>query len=136
MADINELEVAVAEVVDYLRLSGDFGSALREVVKRKITAQAAKENGLTVSDEELQKGADTFRIVNNLSKASDTENWLKIMGVSIDTFEEFLETNLLISKFKDTLETKGDKQKYIDSEAIKESVREMIYQDWLGEQLK
>ena len=136
MAGIDELEVAVAEVVDYLRMSGDFGPALREVVRRKITAQAARESGLTVSDEELQKGADTFRLVNNMSKASDTENWLKSMGVSLETFEEFLETNLLISKFKDTLEGKADKNEYLSSEAIKESVREMIYQDWLNNQFK
>jgi len=136
MSDVNELEVNVAEVVEYLRMSGDFGPALREVVRRKITAQAAKESGLKVTDEELQKGADTFRIVNNMSKASDTENWLKMMGVSLDTFEEFLETNLLISKFKDTLEEKVDKKAYLSSEAVKESVREMIYQDWLNSQFK
>jgi len=136
MSDVNELEINVAEVVEYLRMSGDFGPALREVVRRKITAQAAKESGLTVTDEELQKGADTFRLVNNMSKASDTENWLKMMGVSLETFEEFLETNLLISKFKDTLEEKADKKEYLSSEAVKESVREIIYQDWLNSQFK
>ena len=136
MSDVNELEVSVAEVVEYLRMSGDFGPALREVVRRKITAQMAKESGLTVTDEELQKGADTFRLVNNMSKASDTENWFKMMGVSLETFEEFLEINLLISKFKDTLEEKADKKAYLSSEAVKESVREMIYQDWLNSQFK
>ncbi len=133
---LKELEVSVSEVVDYLKLTGGFSPALREVVKRKITAQAAKENGITIPDDELQRAADAFRIVNGLSKASDTENWLKSIGVSMDTFEEYLETNLLMSKYKDALEEKADKEKYILTEPVQETIREMAYQEWIQKQLK
>lgn len=131
-----ELEISVSEVVDYLKLTDGFAPALREVVKRKITAQAAQENGIAVPDEELQRAADAFRIVNGLSKASDTENWLKSIGVTMDTFEKYLETNLLMSKYKDTLEAKADKEKYILTEPVQETIREMAYQEWIQEQLK
>ena len=109
----NELEVTVNEVVDYLKITEAFAPALREVVKRKITAQAATESGITVQDDELQRAADAFRLVNGLSKASDTENWLKSIGVSMDVFENHLETNLLMSKYKDVIEQESDKNKYI-----------------------
>ena len=41
-----EIEVTVAEVVDYLRITGQFTPSLREVVTRKITADAAKKRGI------------------------------------------------------------------------------------------
>jgi len=136
MAKLNEIEIAVAEVVDYLRMTGQFSPALREVVQRKITAEAAKKARIKVSNGELQKAADTFRIANGLNKASDTDRWLKSNGVSLEAFEDFLETNLLINKFKDALERKTAKSKYLASQGVKESVKEMIYQDWLAKAMK
>jgi len=131
-----ELEVSVSEVVDYLKLTEGFAPALREVVKRKITVQAAQKSGIIISDEELQRAADAFRIVNGLSKASDTENWLKSIGITMDKFEQYLETNLLMNKYKDTLEAKADKKKYIMTEPVQETIREMAYLEWIQEQLK
>ena len=132
----NEIEVALSEVVDYLRITGKFAPALAEVIERKITAEAAKKRGMRVTTSELQKAADTFRAVNDLSKARDTERWLRSTGISVEFLEEYLETNILISKFKDTLEKKAHKVKYASKPAIKETIRDMIYQDWLVNQLK
>ena len=132
----DELEVAVAEVVDYLRITGGFAPALRTVVERKVTAEAAKKAKVKVTGGELQKAADAFRAVNGLSKAKDTENWLTSNGLSVDAFEDYLETNLYISKFKESLNKKTGKQKYLSSPGVKESVKEMIYQDWMSKALK
>ena len=136
MAKLNEIEIAVAEVVDYLRMAGQFSQALQEVVQRRVTAEAAKKARIKVSNGELQKAADAFRVANGLSKASDTDTWLRSNGTSVEAFEDFLETNLLINKFKDSLEKKTGKGKYLTSTGVKESVREMIYQDWLVKAMK
>jgi hypothetical protein len=132
----NEIEVTVAEVVDHLRITGQFSPALNDVVQRKVTAEAAKNSGIKVTTAQLQKAADVFRAVNDLSKASDTNKWLKSTGISVETFEGYLETNILISKFKDALEKKADKAKYLSKQGIEESLGEMIYQDWLKNQFK
>ena len=132
----NEIEVAVTEVVDYMRVTGKFAPELSEVVQRKITVEAAKKSGIKASSKELQKVADSFRVVNDLNKASDTNKWLKSSGISLEYLEQYLETNLLISKFKDKLEKKTSKSKYQSSEGVKESIRDMIYQDWLESALK
>ena len=132
----NEIEVTVAEVVDYLRITGQFAPVLREVVERKISAQAASEKGIKVATSELQKAVDVFRAVNGLSKASDTERWLKSSGITVEILEAYIETNILISKLKDSLEKKTSKNKYLSTSGIKESIRDMIYQDWLKSQLK
>ena len=132
----NEIEVTVAEVVDYLRITGQFTPVLREVVTRRITADAAKKRGIKVTTTELQKAADSFRAVKDLSKASDTERWLRSAGISVEVLEEYLETNILISKLKDSLEKKASKNKYLSTPSIKASIRDMIYQSWLRDQLK
>ncbi|MGD8540124.1 MAG: hypothetical protein PVI66_15540 [Candidatus Aminicenantes bacterium] len=131
-----DFEISVAEVVDYLRITGGFAPALREVIERKITADAAKKKGLKVTTPKLQKASDAFRVAHGLHKSSDTKKWLKSNGISEEALEEFLETNLLISMFKDQLEKKTSKTKYLSSPSIKELVRDSIYRDWLKNQLK
>lgn len=136
MGENVDIEIGVAEVVDYLRLSGQFAEALNEVVKRKIAVKAAKDNGIEIGEDELQRAADAFRIANGMNKASETEEWLASHGISLEALESFLETNLLVSKMKDKLVDDTDKEEYLASEAIQESIRNMVYGDWMAEQMK
>jgi hypothetical protein len=131
-----DLEVGVAEVVDYLRITGQFTSALHAVIERKITVNAARDRGIKVSGNQLQKAADTFRAGHGLNKATDTQQWLESIGVSVEAFEEYLETNLLIDRFKDQLSRKAKKGKYLKAPAMKESIKEIAYQDWLSARLR
>ncbi len=131
-----DIEVAVAEVVDYLRINGQFASALTEVVHRKVTADAAKKAGLKVTKAQLQKASDAWRLGAGLNKASHTQSWLTANGVAVEALEDYLETNLLMSKLKDQLEKKAPKEKYLGLEGIKESVRQMIYEDWLAKAME
>lgn len=131
-----EIEVGIAEVVDYMRMTGGFAPALQNVVQRKVTADAARKSGIKISGKELQKASDTFRMINGMGKARDTEKWLSSNGLTLDAFEEYLETNLLINKFKDRLEKKTGKNKYMSSPGIKDSIKEMAYQDWMRNTLK
>lgn len=130
--NLEDIEVGVQEVVDYTRFTGAFAASLREVVRRKITAQAAREKSLEVTDEELQKAADVFRAAKNLSTVEQTENWLQERGLDLDALEKYLETNLLIYKFKEALFQEADRQKLLSLPAMRESLREMAYQEWLG----
>ena len=130
-----EIEVAVAEVVDYLRINGQFAPALKEVVTRKITADAAKKSKLKVTSKELQDCADAFRVAAGLFNADDTNTWLQENGISVEALEQYLETNILVSKYKDQLHQKADKESYLSSEAVEEEIREMVYSDWVRENL-
>ncbi len=130
------MNVSVAEVVDYMRFTGQFLTGLREVVERKMAVATAGRKGLKITTQELQKAADAFRVVNGLNKASATEKWLSSRGITVEALEEYLQTNLLISKLKDDLEKKTAKTKYLNSPVVKETVREMIFQDWLKTKMK
>jgi len=128
----SQMEISVAEVVDHMKLTGSFSPALAQVVQRKVTAEAARKNGIRVTASELQKAADVFRIDQGLFKASDTEAWLKSQGISTEALEDWLETNMLIYKFKSQLERGGSQKKYLSSASVKATVRELAYQDWLA----
>ena len=136
MAGERELEISVAEVVDFLRVTGRFLPAVREVVERKLAVEAAKKGGHKVTTQELQKAADAFRLAAGLKKASDTEAWLKSLGITVESLEDYLETNLLISKLKDALEGQAAPRKYLSSPVVKDAIRGMIYQEWLSKQMK
>jgi hypothetical protein len=132
----NSIELAVADVVDYLKITGRFAPALRAVVERQITFKAARKAGVRVSVKDVQRGADIFRVGHDLSKASDMKKWLGANGISQDAFEDYIETNLTISRFKDKLLKKTKVNKYLASQSIGASVREMVYRDWLDAALK
>lgn len=128
----DELEVKVAEVVDYTKMNGSFALALQEVVKRKVAVAEAKKRELAVSDEELQKAADVFRSVNNLTTSSATQTWLEERGLTLDALEDYLESNLLIYQLKNQLVNEFDSEKYLASHPVQESIREKAYQEWLA----
>ena len=104
-----EIEVDVAEILDYMKVTGLFASVLRDVVERKVAVNAAKQAGSRVTTRQLQKAADTFRMANGLAKASDTHAWLESRGLSVETLEEYLKTNLLISSLKAKLDRNASK---------------------------
>jgi len=124
--------VRTEEIVDYLMLKGDFSKAHRDLTIQKITATAARKAGLKVSDKELQTAADEFRRKNGLHKAGDIKAWLKATKISLEQFENFFEFSLLAEKFKDQLEKKAMKEKYSISSETRNSLKELIYKDWLS----
>lgn len=125
-----EIEVNVSEVIDYMKIKGDFAPALRAVVERKIAVDAAKKAGAQVTKSELQTTADAFRVVQGLHKASDMNDWLAASGLSLDAFEQYLEANILISKLKDKLAASA-KAKYHNAPEIRATIRDMAYSEWL-----
>ena len=130
-----DLEISVAEVVDYLKIRGEFSPALAAVVRRKVAAEGARAAGLRATTAELQKAADAFRVVNDLHKAADTAQWLAANGLTLEALEDYLETNILISKLKDKL-AKSAPKKITGSAVVQECVRDAAYQQWLTEALK
>jgi hypothetical protein len=132
----NELEIKVSEVVDYGKMQGDYTPSLEAVVRRKFTAEAARKAGIKASLQEIQKGVDNFRIINGLKKASDTVTWMKANSITPEIMEEYLETSIIISKFKDRLEKKAAKSRYLSRPEIAQTIRNLIYEDWLKKSLK
>lgn len=126
----NHVAVNVAEVVNHMKISGTYGLALMEVQTRKIASTAARERGLSVSGEELQQAADTFRRAKGLTGGVDTVLWFKKHRVSLAAFEEFLETSLLVSKLKEQIKEEAGTEKYAYPK-VSELLQELTFREWL-----
>lgn len=132
---IESVNVNVSDVVQYLRFDGTFGSALSDVVKRKVAVREARERGISISEEELQDAADTFRQAQGLQRSEDAQEWLSERGLDLEEFEEIIEENLLISRLKDQLQEDSNKQELLESDRAQSFIREWAYGEWLASEL-
>jgi parvulin-like peptidyl-prolyl isomerase len=91
---IDEEVVDVAEFIRLLKLTGQFESLIEQLVRDKLTVHAAKKFGVTVTADDIQQRADQFRRVRGLHRATDMNQYLDTLGVSLDEFETFITDGL------------------------------------------
>jgi parvulin-like peptidyl-prolyl isomerase len=90
--------ISVAELLQTLKLTGQFEGLIEQLVRDRITVRGAKKLGVRVFEEEIQERADQFRRVRGLHRASDTHKYLDALGVGLDEFEAFLADGLYQEK--------------------------------------
>jgi parvulin-like peptidyl-prolyl isomerase len=90
--------VDVAEFIRTLKLTGQYDGLVEQLVRDRLTVQAAKKAGIQVSEPEIQERADQFRRVRSLHRASQTNKYLDGLRVSLDEFEAFISDSLYQEK--------------------------------------
>ena len=101
MTPIVKIDGAAIDVADFIRvlkLTGQYEGLIEQLVRDRLTVQAAKKAGVRVSEEEIQERADQFRRVRSLHRASDTNKYLDAMRVTLDEFEAFIIDSLYQEK--------------------------------------
>lgn len=98
---IDDEVVDVSEFIRLLKLTGQFESLIEQMVRDKLTVHAAKKNGVTVSADEIQERADQFRRVRGLHRATDMNQFLDTLKVSLDDFEAYITDGLYQEKMLD-----------------------------------
>lgn len=98
---IDGTSIDVADFIRTLKLTGQYEGLIEQLVRDRLTVQAAKKAGLRVSEEEIQERADQFRRVRGLHRAVDTNKYLDAMRVSLDEFEAFIIDGLYQEKMMD-----------------------------------
>jgi parvulin-like peptidyl-prolyl isomerase len=81
-----------------LRLGGQYDGLIEQLVRDRLTAQAARKAGIKVSEQEIQERADQFRRVRGLHRATDTNKYLDTIRVTLDEFEAFITDSLYREK--------------------------------------
>ena len=90
--------ITVSDFVRILKLSGQFDGLIEQIVRDRLTVQAAKKVGVRVSEQEIQERADQFRRARRLHRAADTNKYLDTMRASLDEFETFISDSLYQEK--------------------------------------
>jgi parvulin-like peptidyl-prolyl isomerase len=92
------ITITSEDILQQVKLSYQIPSIVEGIVTRKIIASAAAEAGIKVETEELQKAADSIRLISKLKSADDTWAWLQKHGLSLDDFEEVTYNNVISGK--------------------------------------
>ncbi|NEP80391.1 MAG: peptidylprolyl isomerase [Okeania sp. SIO3B3] len=82
------ITITAEDILNQVKLSLKTSELTEGIITRKIVMDAAKEAGIKVETEELQKAADTMRFVNKLHSAQETFAWLEKHCLSVDDLEE------------------------------------------------
>lgn len=83
-----------------LHLRGRLAPMIREAMVDHFVQQEARQAGLEVSVQELQKAADAFRRRHGLDAAADTQTWLNERNMSVEDFEAGLAEDVLAAKLR------------------------------------
>src|SRR5262245_31517154 len=124
MTDFNTVVVATIDgsalsLREFLRMllrKGDLEPLIVEAIEAKLIATAAKQEGVAVSDSELQQAADDYRRSLDLHKAAGTRDWLAQNHLTVEDLEAALEGELLRQKLADRV-TQGQLEKHFAQNA-------------------
>jgi len=91
------------DIIARLKLSGAWFDAIGELEDEALIAKVSADEGLQVSDDELQESFDDYRRDLELLSAEDTNKWLAESGITVDQVEAMLESSILRGKLADKL---------------------------------
>lgn len=97
------ISVSSEDILYHVKISCQIPNVLEAIATRKIIADTAIKEDITITTEELQQAADSLRLANKLIKAEDTWAWLNKHYLSLDNFEEIAHTNLVSAKLAEHL---------------------------------
>jgi parvulin-like peptidyl-prolyl isomerase len=95
---LNHVKISSSDIIHKLKLSCQIPEILESIASQKIIAETARDLGIQVTSEEIQKEGDNLRLVYKLVKAKDTWAWLKKHHLSLDELEELVRHNILSQK--------------------------------------
>jgi len=96
-------QLSLAGLLKGLRRQGRLGHLVLEALTEQLVLDEARRAGLSVTQEELQEAANSFRSRRNLITAADTQDWLLARGMSMDDFQANLQHELLTIKLRQHL---------------------------------
>lgn len=101
--DTPEVQLSSEDIFASLHRRGQLLPLFRGVAMEAIIEHAARNAGLTVSDQELQKVSELLRRQLGLQSAEKTRDWLHEERLSVEQFERRVEQDILVEKLKDHL---------------------------------
>ena len=103
VASIDGTTFTSDDLVSWLKLSGRFSTIVEEMITEKLTATAAKRQGMEVSTPELQRAADNHRRAHGLQRVDAANDFLDAANVTLELYEAFIEDGVLAEKLQETL---------------------------------
>src|SRR4051812_5021965 len=94
IASLPGARLSLGGLLKRLHAQGRLGLLVREALAEQLVQEQARLVGLSVTAEELQAAADSFRRAHALHTAAAMRAWLDGRGLTADDFEAGLEERL------------------------------------------
>ncbi len=111
--DTPQIHLNGEDIFASLHRRGQLLPLFRGAAIEAIIDNAARNSGLTVSDQELQKASERLRRQLGLVSAEKTLEWLAEERLSVEQFERRVELDVMTEKFKDHLLARYGAQHYL-----------------------
>jgi parvulin-like peptidyl-prolyl isomerase len=116
LASMGNITLTVKDMLKALHRSRRLAGIIRPVFMEHFLVTKAKQAGIKVTQEEIQKMANDFRRSMNLTKAEDMNRWFQMEGITAADFAEGIERDLLVSKMRQAI-TEPQLQATFDAQA-------------------
>lgn len=114
--EINGESVSLRQLVRFAKWSNE-SQFIRNAADALLVRQAGLEAGITVTDEELQQAADSFRTKRDLHDEQKTDRWLARHYLSQAEWETSLEDEIMRLKLREVL-TRDRVEKYFAEQRL------------------
>jgi len=119
--------VTPRRVERHLRMTGAWDAASTEAVYLDAVASVARQDGVVVTDDELQEAVDALREDLGLASASDTVAWLAAAGLELDDMEREAELRVLEARLCDGVAHRDVEAEFQNQRVRFDSVRLRVF---------
>ncbi|MGD1949202.1 MAG: peptidylprolyl isomerase [Leptolyngbyaceae cyanobacterium] len=103
MTSSDRLIITPKELFHQIKILAQIPALEDAIATRKIVQSTARSLEISVTPQELQQAADQFRHTNQLQNTQDTFDWLERHQLTVDDFEEIIQSNVLSTKLAEHL---------------------------------
>jgi hypothetical protein len=107
----------------FLRLTEAWQEAAAQIEYQDAVCTAARQDGVTVTNKELQDAVDALREERGLTEVSDTLTWLAAAGLDMEDIENEAELRVLEDKLCDRLDEREVEDEFQSQRIRFDSVR-------------
>lgn len=115
MKDVSQPLIEASEIIELLKQELQLKPFCQKLLQKKVIDKAAREQGLTVTPEEIQVVGDQLRREKRLEKAADTIAWLADQMVSVEDLEAGICDRLLTQKLAEHLFSKEVEKNFVQN---------------------
>ena len=98
LAKIDGEPIDVDDFIRTLKLTGQFDGLMEQIVRDRLAVRAAKKQGITITEQEVQERADQFRRMRGLHRAADMNRFLDATHIGLEQFESYIKDCLYQEK--------------------------------------
>ena len=96
-------KISISHIIHKLKGTCEIPNIVEAIASEKIIIETAEKAGINITEAELQKEGDKFRLEKKLATAKDTWAWLDKHHLSIKDFEKLVHKSLISKKLANHL---------------------------------